>query len=112
MKKIKYNPKLYGRERICASMIDTHIIGKTLNIGAGEMQWIENMLFLNNPNFISSDLDNNNLGKNNKAINKVTCDATKLPFKDRYFSQIIILDVLEHDNKFISSHSSDFVIEK
>ncbi len=108
MKKIKYNPKLYGRERICASMIDTHIIGKTLNIGAGEMQWIENMLFLNNPNFISSDLDNNNLGKNNKAINKVTCDATKLPFKDRYFSQIIILDVLEHikdDNKAVKEIS-------
>ena len=96
MKKIKYNPKLYGRERICASMIDTRINGKTLNIGAGEMQWIENQLFLNNKNFISSDLDIKNLGKNNKAINKVQCDATRLPFKNNYFSQIVILDVLEH----------------
>ena len=96
MKEIKNNSKLYGRERICASMIDTRINGKTLNIGAGEMQWIENQLFLNNKNFISSDLDEKNLGKNNRAINKVRCDATNLPFKDNYFSQIIILDVLEH----------------
>jgi len=36
--------------------------GKTLNIGAGEIIWIENDLFLNNKNFISSDIDKNNLG--------------------------------------------------
>lgn len=90
------NKQLYGRERVCASIIDTGIKGKTLNIGAGEMQWIENELFLNNKDFISSDLDKKNLGNNNKAINKVNCDATNLPFKDRYFSQVIILDVLEH----------------
>lgn len=88
--------KLHGRERICSSIIDTKIKGKTLNIGAGEMQWIENHLFPNNKNFFSSDLDKNNLGKENKAINKIQCDATKLPFKDGYFSQVIILDVLEH----------------
>ena len=88
--------KLYGRERICSTIIDTAIKGKTLNIGAGEMQWIENQLFLNNKDFISSDLDKKNLGISNKSSNKVQCDATKLPFKDGYFSQVIILDVLEH----------------
>ncbi len=88
--------KLYGRERICASFIDTTISGKTLNIGAGEMQWIENVLFVKNKEFFSSDLNQNNLGKENKAINKVCADATNLPFKDGYFSQVIILDVLEH----------------
>ncbi|MEK6894035.1 MAG: class I SAM-dependent methyltransferase [Nanoarchaeota archaeon] len=88
--------RLYGRERVCSSIIDTKIKGKTLNIGAGEMQWIENQLFLNNKDFISSDLDKKNLGTSNKSINKVQCDATKLPFKNNYFSQIIILDVLEH----------------
>lgn len=90
------NSKLYGRERICASIIDTKIKGRTLNIGAGEMQWLENKLFLKNKNFFSSDLDPKNLGNGNKAINKVECDATKMPFKDEYFSQVIILDVLEH----------------
>lgn len=88
--------KLYGRERVCASIIDTKIKGKTLNIGAGEMQWIENVLFVKNKDFFSSDLDQKNLGKENKAVNKVCADATKLPFKDGYFSQVIILDVLEH----------------
>ncbi|MBM3231755.1 class I SAM-dependent methyltransferase [Candidatus Pacearchaeota archaeon] len=88
--------KLYGRERVCASIIDNKIKGKTLNIGAGEMQWIENILFIKNKNFFSSDLDDKNLGVENKAINKVKADATKLPFKDGYFSQVIILDVLEH----------------
>ncbi len=88
--------KLYGRERVCASIIDTKVNGRTLNIGAGEMQWIENILFVRNKEFFSSDLDQKNLGKENKAVNKVCADATKLPFKDNYFSQVIILDVLEH----------------
>lgn len=88
--------KLYGRERVCASIIDTKANGRTLNIGAGEMQWIENILFLNDKNFFSSDLDERNLGSENKALNKVKCDATNMPFKDGYFSQVIILDVLEH----------------
>ncbi|MSS74075.1 class I SAM-dependent methyltransferase [Candidatus Pacearchaeota archaeon] len=96
MQKIKNNLKLYGRERICASMIDTKIKGKTLNIGAGEMQWIENNLFLNNNEFISSDLDKKNLGKENKSLNKLQCDATKLPFKNESLTQVIMLDVLEH----------------
>ncbi|MEK6908507.1 MAG: class I SAM-dependent methyltransferase [Nanoarchaeota archaeon] len=87
---------LYGRERVCASIIDAQINGRTLNIGAGEMQWIENQLFLNNKNFTSSDLDKKNLGISNKSINKVKCDATNIPFKNGYFSQVIILDVLEH----------------
>jgi len=88
--------KLYGRERICSSIIDTNPKGKTLNIGAGEMQWIENILFAKNKNFFSSDLDEKNLGKENRALNKVQADATRLPFKNGYFSQVIILDVLEH----------------
>lgn len=96
MQEKKSEKILYGRERICASLIDASIKGKTLNIGAGEMQWVENQLFLNNNDFFSSDLDIKNLGGKNKAINKIQCDATKLPFKDNYFSQIIILDVLEH----------------
>jgi len=95
MQKIKNN-KFFGRERICSSIIDTKIKGRTLNIGAGEMRWIENHLFLNNKNFFSSDIDEKNLGKDNKSANKVKCDATKMPFKDGYFSQVIILDVLEH----------------
>ncbi len=90
------NSKLYGRERICASFIDVTISGKTLNIGTGEMQWIENLVFLKNKNFISSDLDAKNLGKENKAIKKIQCDATKLPFENGSMSQVIILDVLEH----------------
>lgn len=93
---MEIKPKLYGRERVCASIIDTKLKGKTLNIGAGEMQWIENILFVKNKDFFSSDLEQKNLGKENKALNKVRADATKLPFKDGYFSQVIILDVLEH----------------
>ncbi|MBM3232494.1 class I SAM-dependent methyltransferase [Candidatus Pacearchaeota archaeon] len=96
MQKMENKNKLYGRERVCASIIDTKIKGRTLNIGAGEMQWIENILFVKNKDFFSSDLDKKNLGKENKAINKIQADATKLPFKDGYFSQVIILDVLEH----------------
>ena len=81
------------------SFIDTKINGKTLNIGGGEVLWIENDLFLGNKDFISSDIDEKNLGEKNKAINKIIIDATKIPFKDNEFSQIIMLDVLEHIKK-------------
>ena len=97
--------KLYGRERICASFIDSKIKGKTLNIGAGEMLWIENDLFLNNDNIISSDIDEKNLGSQNLAKNKLVVDATSIPLENNSTSQIIILDVLEHiknDNKAVS----------
>jgi len=86
----------YGRERICASFIDTKINGKTLNIGGGEILWIENDLFLNNPNFISSDIDEKNLGEKNKARNKIVMDARRIPLQNDELSQIIMLDVLEH----------------
>ena len=91
--------KYFGRERICASFIDRNIKGKTLNIGGGEMLWIENDLFLGNLNFISSDIDEKNLTDKNKAINKIIIDATNIPFKDNELSQIIMLDVLEHIKK-------------
>ena len=91
--------KYFGRERICASFIDTKINGKTLNIGGGEVLWIENDLFLGNPNFISSDINEKNLTDKNKAINKIIIDATNIPFKDNELSQIIMLDVLEHIKK-------------
>ncbi len=90
------NRKIYGRERICASLMNPKIKGKTLNIGAGEVLWIENDIFLNNKNFISSDIDKKNLGSDNKARNKIVVDATKIPLKKNYLSQLIILDVLEH----------------
>src|SRR3989338_3602103 len=86
----------YGRERICRSFIDTKINGKTLNIGSGEMLWIENDLFPGNPNFISSDINKRNLGKHNLAINKIVANAENLPLKNNELSQLIILDVLEH----------------
>lgn len=88
--------ELFGRERICSSFIETSIKGKTLNIGAGEVLWIENGIFLNNPNFISSDIDKENLGEKNLAKNKILVDATKIPFNDGELSQVIMLDVLEH----------------
>jgi len=88
--------KLFGRERICASFIDSNLSGKILNIGAGEVQWIENDLFLNNPNLFSSDIDEKNLDEKNKAKNKIIIDAEKINLKDNSFSQVIILDVLEH----------------
>lgn len=88
--------KYYGRERICKSLMKLDEKGKTLNIGAGEVIWIENDLFLGNKNFISSDLNESNLGDKNKAKNKIIADATKLPFKNNELNQIIILDVLEH----------------
>lgn len=88
--------KLFGRERICASFMDTKISGKTLNIGAGEVLWIENDLFFKNPNLISSDIEQKNLGSQNKAKTKIVVDATKIPLGDSYLSQLIILDVLEH----------------
>ncbi len=96
MGRLKESLKLYGRERICASFIDSGIKGKTLNIGAGEVLWIENGIFLNNKKLVSSDLNARNLSQKNKAYNKIVADATSLPFKDNYFSQVIILDVLEH----------------
>ena len=88
--------KYFGRERICANFIDTNEKGKTLNIGAGEVIWIENDLFLGRKNFYSSDIEEKNLSKKNKAINKIVADAKKLPFKNNELSQVIILDVLEH----------------
>ena len=88
--------KLFGRERICASFIDANIDGKTLNLGAGEVLWIENFLFLNNLNIISSDVDERNLRDHNKAKDKRVIDATKIPLKNNEISQAIILDVLEH----------------
>jgi ubiquinone/menaquinone biosynthesis C-methylase UbiE len=88
--------RLYGRERVCARFIDSKVNSKTLNIGAGEMQWIENILFLDNKLFISSDINKNNLGEKNKAINKMIIDATKISLSDNSVSQVIILDVLEH----------------
>ncbi len=91
---MKYD--LFGRERICASFIETKIKGKTLNIGAGEVLWIENFLFLGNKNFISSDIDEKNLGEKNSAKNKLILDATKIPFRNGELSQTILLDVLEH----------------
>ena len=93
---MKVKRKYFGRERICKSFMNLKEKGKTLNIGAGEVKWIENDLFLNNKNFISSDIDDKNLNKNNLAKNKVVADATSLPFKDKELSQVIILDVLEH----------------
>ncbi|MDO8563644.1 MAG: class I SAM-dependent methyltransferase [Nanoarchaeota archaeon] len=87
---------LFGRERICASFMDPKISGKTLNIGAGEVLWIENQVFLNNKNLISSDIDSQNLGLQNKAKEKIVVDATAIPFPNAYLSQLIILDVLEH----------------
>ena len=88
--------KYFGRERICASFIDSKIKGKTLNIGAGEVIWIENDLFLRNKNFISSDIDEKNLDEKNKALNKMKIDATKIDLKDNSLNQVIMLDVLEH----------------
>jgi len=88
--------KYLGKERICRSLINEKIKGKTLNIGAGEVLWIENELFLNNSNFISSDIEEKNLDERNHTINKIKLDAVNLPFEDNELSQIIILDVLEH----------------
>ena len=85
----------YGRERICVSFIERDK-GKTLNLGAGAVRWLENDIFLGDENFISSDIDEKNLGRENKAKNKLTIDATNIPFKNNEISQIIILDVLEH----------------
>lgn len=96
--------KLYGRERICASFMKREINGKTLNIGAGAVLWIENMIFKNDPNFISSDIEEKNLGSNNLAKNKKIIYAQHIPFKNEEISQIILLDVLEHikeDNKAV-----------
>ncbi len=87
--------KYYGRERICASFIERNK-GKTLNLGAGAVRWLENDVFLDDGNFISSDIDKNNLGKGNFAKNKLIIDATNIPFKEKELSQVIILDVLEH----------------
>ena len=96
---------LYGRERVCASVIERDIDGITLNIGAGEVLWLENGIFLGNKNFISSDIEEKNLCKSNLAMHKIVADVQKLPFKNGKISQLIILDVLEHikdDNKAIS----------
>tara|TARA_Y100000310_G_scaffold270732_1_gene284738 strand:+ start:223 stop:855 length:633 start_codon:yes stop_codon:yes gene_type:complete len=96
--------KLYGRERICASFMDTKEPGKTLNIGAGEVLWIENFLFKNNKNLISSDLDPKNLTEKNKAKTKKIIDAESIALPSNTINQVIILDVLEHlkqDNKAV-----------
>ena len=88
--------KDYAREKVCASFIDANIDGLTLNIGAGQMQWIEKELFKDNLNFISSDIDPKNLGSQNPTKRKIVADATRIPLKDKEISQVIILDVLEH----------------
>ncbi len=92
MKKYRY----FGRERICAGFIEKTPELKTLNIGAGEILWIENNLLRNYNGLVSSDVDKRNLGSKNLAKNKVIIDATNIPFKNNEFDQIIILDVLEH----------------
>ncbi len=92
MNKLEY----FGRERICKEFIETDIKGKVLNIGAGEVRWLENDLFLCKSNFISSDIDAKNLGEHNMAKNKIVIDATSIPFKNGELSEVIILDVLEH----------------
>lgn len=86
--------KYYGRERVCASFISKK--GKILNIGAGQIRWIENDLLLGNKNLYSSDIEKRNLGKDNLAKNKLIINAEDIPFKKGFFSQLIILDVLEH----------------
>lgn len=88
--------KYFGRERICLSIIDTNSNGKILNLGAGEVKWLENDIFLNNKNFISSDIDKKNLDEKNKSLRKLVIDATKIPFKSEELVEVIILDVLEH----------------
>ena len=90
----RYN--LFGRERICGEFIGKNPELKTLNIGAGEILWIENYLLKNYAGLVSSDIDKKNLGSKNLAKNKVLLDATNIPFKDNQFDQVIILDVLEH----------------
>lgn len=88
--------KYFGRERICKSFMKLDEKGKILNIGAGQVLWIENEVFLGKKNFISLDINEKNLSVNNKAENKMVADATKLPFKNNEINQVIILDVLEH----------------
>ncbi|MBI2629026.1 class I SAM-dependent methyltransferase [Candidatus Pacearchaeota archaeon] len=89
--------KLYfGRERICAEFIDKNPKLKTLNIGAGEILWIENSLLRGYNGLVSSDIDKKNIGYKNTAKNKVIFDARNIPFKNNEFDQVIILDVLEH----------------
>ena len=84
--------------------MDTKEPGKTLNIGAGEVLWIENFLFKNNKNLISSDLDPKNLTEKNKAKTKKIIDAESIALPSNTINQVIILDVLEHlkqDNKAV-----------
>ena len=92
--------KYFGRERICAEFIDENPVLKTLNIGAGEILWIENHLLRGYKELFSSDIDKKNLGSKNLAKNKILLNAEKIPFKDNEFDQVVILDVLEH----IKSH--------
>jgi len=90
---------LFGRERICASLMDRGVCGKTLNIGAGEVLWIENSIFAGNRDFISSDISEENLGIHNIARTKKIVNAENIPFKNEELAQVIILDVLEHIKK-------------
>src|SRR3989344_25242 len=93
---MKEKNQLFGRERICASFMNNKIREKTLNIGAGEVLWIENGIFLGDKEFISSDITKENLGEHNLAKTKMIIKAEKIPFDDGEISQVIILDVLEH----------------
>lgn len=86
----------FGRERICLQYINTDLKIKTLNIGAGEIRWLENDVFLGHRHFLSSDIDEKNLGNSNKALNKKKIDAENIPLSDHSFDQVILLDVLEH----------------
>ena len=88
--------KYFGRERVCVSFIDKDIKGKTLNLGAGEILWLENDIFRGNSKFYSTDIESKNLEKQNLAKNKKIMGAEKIEFPDDIFSQVIILDVLEH----------------
>jgi len=96
---MKEKNQLFGRERICASFMNNKIREKTLNIGAGEVLWIENGIFLGDKEFISSDITKENLGEHNLAKTKMIINAEKMPFADGEISQVIILDVLEHIKK-------------
>ncbi len=88
--------KYFGREKVCADFIDKTVSGKILNIGAGEILWLENDIFLGNSNFYSTDVEQKNLSSYNLAKNKKVMSAENITFDDNYFSQVIILDVLEH----------------
>jgi len=75
--------KYFGRERVCLSFIEKESHGKILNIGAGEIKWLENDIFLGKKNFISTDIEDKNLGIENPAKTKLKVDARKIPLNLR-----------------------------